>query len=147
MEENKEKYKVIYCKITENKCTRQYCTDCTFGKEELESELKNYNEITTFTSKNRNGIIFKVNLINTIAKSDSIDNLHLVLDKNNDWFINLEPLNDFSSDILIKSYPHYVIVVEALHLSTATKYYYLKDLPLISVHGNVVLATAPRIEE
>ena len=147
MIENKNKYKVTYCKITEEACTRHDCNVCVHGKAELEDELKNLKMISTFEPKSRNDVVCEVNLFNTVAKSNDINIINSFIGTKSTWLVKLEPLNEFSSDVLLKAYPHHVIVVEALKLSEASKYYYLKDSPLISIHGDVILATAPRIED
>lgn len=144
-----DEYRYEACSITNEECCGISCRTCETAICEMrnaaDEEIKS---ICTFQNRKQNGIDGKVNLYNTVLKCDDVGNAFLYLDikrmPDRDKFTEILGLID--QEVIDKEHPHLTIVMENLDLKPCTKSYYLQGWPLITVHGNVVLVTAPRME-
>ena len=144
-----DEYRYEACSITNEKCCGISCRTCETARCELvnvkEEDIK---YICTFKDRTQNGITAEVNLYNTILKCGSIDDAFTYLDiqkmPDRDKFTKILGLLD--KEVIDKEHPHLNTVIEKLNLKPCIESYYLQKWPLITVHGDIVIVTAPRID-
>lgn len=143
-----DEYKYEACSITRDECCGHSCGACEIAQAELrnvqEEEIKS---IYTFKERTQNNIKAEVNLYNTVLKCGSVDDAftHMAVSNiNKDRYVKVCGLLD--KEVINKEHPHLNIVMEKLDLKPCTESYYLQEWPLVTVFGDVVLATAPLIE-
>lgn len=145
-----DEYQYEACSLTGEKCDGYSCRTCeTANYEMINKQEEEIKSICTFKDRTQNGIDGQVNLYNTVLKCGCVDDAFIYLDINKlphrDKFTKRLGLLD--QDVIDKEHPHFNTVIKQLDLKPCTESYYLQTWPLITVHGDVVLATAPRIEK
>lgn len=144
-----DEYQYEACSITCEECCGISCRTCETARRQMEQIQEDENKsICTFKEKTQNGIAGEINLNYTVLKIDTVENafthLYPLGIPKQDEFTKIVGLLD--KEVIDAEHPHLNIVMDALDLKPCTESYYLQTWPLITVHGNVVLVTAPLVE-
>jgi len=141
-----DEYRFEACSITGDECCGYNCKTCETARcENINVQEEEMKSICTFKERTQNGIKAEVNGYNTVLKCGSVEDARIYVDLSR-WedYTKINGLID--QKIIDKEHPHMKTVMEKLDLKPCTESYYLQGWPMITVHGDVVLATAPRIE-
>lgn len=141
-----DKFKYDACSISNEECNGMSCRTCDIAIGELRvGQDEEDNSIISFKDKTQKGIEAQVNLYNTVLKCKSVDDAFTYMEIIDRYkFTKINGLLD--REIIDKEYPHLIDVMNKLDLGACTTSYYSHRMPLITVYGTVVLATAPRID-
>lgn len=141
-----DEYRYEACSITNEECCGISCRTCETAvcehRSEHDEEIKS---ICTFKDRTQNGIKAEVNGYNTVLRCGSVEDARVYVDLSR-WEDYTETKGLIDQEIIDKEYPHLNVLMKILDMKPCTESYYLQGWPLITVHGDVVLAMAPRIE-
>ena len=141
-----DEYRFEACSITGEECCGYDCKTCETARcEACDIQNEEMKSICTFKEKTQNGITAEVNRYNTVLKCKNVRDARIYVDLSR-WedYTKIDGLID--QEIIDEEHPHMKIVMNKLGLKPCTESYYLQKWPLVTVHGDCVLVTAPRIE-
>ena len=139
-----DEYLYEACSITNDECHGFSCRTCETARcEQINVEENEHKSICTFKGRMRNGIKAEVNEYNTVLKCESVDDACTYVNISR-WDEYTKVLGLLDQEIIDEEHPHLNVLMKTLDLKTCTESYYLQGWPLITVHGDIVLATAQR---
>ena len=145
-----DKFKYEACTITNEECGQYSCKTCEIAIAEMGEILEEEDKsVYTFESRIQHGISGEINRQNTVLKCNSVDDAvqYIGVGRGVELEKFTKIIGSLDQEVIDTEYPHYNIVVQHLVLKTSHETYYRQHYPLITVHGDIVIVVAPKIED